>query len=95
MLSNPVSIKGHPSKGNAYPGLHNDIKRVIIDPALAGSGAGWPDWVLVSEPGFCKALAHSHWKSNSFTRNQAQEQHSLLDTVFDYIFCLGPPGKSL
>ena len=28
-----------------------------------------------------------------FTRNEAQEQHSLLDTIFDYIFDFGPPGK--
>ena len=35
------------------------------------------------------------WKSNSFTRNEAQEQHSLLDTIFDYIFDFGPPGKYL
>ena len=30
-----------------------------------------------------------------FTRNEAQEQHSLLDTIFDYIFYFGPPGKYL
>ena len=35
------------------------------------------------------------WKLNPFTRNQAQEQYSLLDTIFDYIFYLGPPGKYL
>ena len=35
------------------------------------------------------------WKYNSFTRNEAQEQHSLLDTIFDYIFYFGPPGKYL
>ena len=31
----------------------------------------------------------------SFTRNEAQEQHSLLDTIFDYIFYFGAPGKYL
>ena len=25
-------------------------------------------------------------------RNEAQEQHSLLDTIFDYIFYFGSPG---
>ena len=35
------------------------------------------------------------WKSDSFTRNEAQKQHSLLDTIFYYIFHFGPPEKSL
>ena len=35
------------------------------------------------------------WKSNSFTRNEAQEQHSLLDTIFDHIFHCVPPGQHL
>ena len=35
------------------------------------------------------------WKFIFFTRNEAQEQHSLLDTIFDYIFYFGPPGKYL
>ena len=30
-----------------------------------------------------------------FPRNEAQEQHSLLNTIFDYIFYFGPPGKYL
>ena len=30
-----------------------------------------------------------------FNRNEAQEQHSLLDTIFDNIFDFGPPGKYL
>ena len=34
------------------------------------------------------------WKSDFITRNEAQEQHSLLDTIFNYIF-LGPLGKHL
>ena len=52
-------------------------------------------WVLVSEPGFLLGFGPFPWKSNSFTRNEAQEQHSLLDTIFDYIFYFGPPGKYL
>ena len=52
-------------------------------------------WVLVSEPGFFLGLGPFPWKSNLFTRNEAQEQHSLLDTIFDYIFDFGPPGKYL
>ena len=52
-------------------------------------------WVLVSEPGFLLGFGLLPWKSNSFTRNEAQEQHSLLDTIFDYIFYFGPPGKYL
>ena len=35
------------------------------------------------------------WMSNAFTRNEAQEQHSLLDTIFDYILYFGPLGKYL
>ena len=35
------------------------------------------------------------WKYNSFTRTEAQEQPSLLDTILDYIFYLGPPGTYL
>ena len=42
-------------------------------------------WVLVSEPGFLRVLVHFLGKSNVFTRNEAQEQRSLLDTVMDYI----------
>ena len=30
-----------------------------------------------------------------FTRNEAQEQHSLLDTMFDDIFYFEPPGTYL
>ena len=33
------------------------------------------------------------WKSNLFTINEAHEQHSLLDTIFDHYFHFGPPGK--
>ena len=35
------------------------------------------------------------WRSYFFARNETQEQHSLLDTIFDYIFSFGPPGKYL
>ena len=35
------------------------------------------------------------WRYNYFTRNETQEQYSLLDTIFDYIFYFGPPGKYL
>ena len=52
-------------------------------------------WVLVSEPGFFYGFGPFPWKLNSFTRNEAQEQDSLLDTIFDYIFYFGPPGKHL
>ena len=53
------------------------------------------DWVLVSEPGFFVGFGSFPWKSNSFTRNEAQEQHSLLDTIFDFNFYFGPPVKYL
>ena len=56
---------------------------------------GTAHWVLVSEPGLFLGFGTFPWKSNSFTRNEAQEQHSLLDTIFDYIFYFGPPGKYL
>ena len=45
-------------------------------------------WVLVSEPGNFLGFDPFPWKVNSFTRNETQEQHSLLDTMFDYIFIL-------
>ena len=38
---------------------------------------------------------HISLEYDSFTRNEAQEQYSLLDTIFDYIFYFGPPGKYL
>ena len=60
--------------------------------ALHAAGAAW---VLVSEPGFLLGFGSFSWKSNYFTRNEVQEQHSLLDTIFDYIFYFGPPGKYL
>ena len=44
-------------------------------------------FALVSEPGFLLGFGSFPWKSNSFTRNEPQEQHSLLDTIFNYI-CL-------
>ena len=34
-------------------------------------------------------------KSYVFTRNEAQEQDSLLGTVFDYMFYVEPPGTHL
>ena len=52
-------------------------------------------WVLVSEPGFFEGFGSFPWKHNYFARNEAQEQPSLLDTIFDYIFYFGPPGKYL
>ena len=30
-----------------------------------------------------------------YTINEAHKQYSLLDTIFNYIFYLGPPGKHL
>ena len=35
------------------------------------------------------------WEFIGVTRNDNQEQHSLLDTVFVYIFYFEPPGKYL
>ena len=52
-------------------------------------------WVLVSEPGFLLGVGPFPWKSNSFTRNEAQEQHSPLDTMLDYILYFEPPGTHL
>ena len=56
---------------------------------------GTLDWVLVSKPRSNKKTSPFSWALNSFTRNEAQEQHSLLDTIFHYIFCFGPLGKYL
>ena len=30
-----------------------------------------------------------------YTVNEAHKQYSLLDTIFNYIFYFGPPGKHL
>ena len=35
------------------------------------------------------------WKYNLLTRNEDPRKHSILDTLFDYIFYFGPPGKHL
>ena len=35
------------------------------------------------------------WKLRFCTINEAQKQYSLLDTISNYIFYLGPPGKYL
>ena len=34
-------------------------------------------------------------KNMFYTRNEAHEQYSLLDKVFNYMCYLGPPGKHL
>ena len=52
-------------------------------------------WFLVSEPAFLRFCLISLDIYFLFARNEAQEQHSLLDTIFDYIFYFGPPGKYL
>ena len=58
-----------------------------------GKGSANSPWVLLSEPGFLLRFGPFPWKLNSFTRNEAQEQHSLLDTIFDYIFYFRPPEQ--
>ena len=35
------------------------------------------------------------WIFIFYTRNEAHKQYSLLDTIFNYMFYLGPPGKYL
>ena len=50
-------------------------------------------WVLVNEPRFLLGFGSFSWKFNSFTRNEAQDQHNPLDTIFYYIVYFGPPGK--
>ena len=34
-------------------------------------------------------------KIQIYMKIEAQEQYSLIDTLFDYIFDFGPPGKYL
>ena len=53
------------------------------------------DWVLVSEPGVFQVSVHFPGGLIFVARNEAQEQHSLLATIFDYIFYIGPAGKYL
>ena len=72
----------------------------LANPALTRPQQGHgcePNWVglLVSEPDFFFGFCSFPWKSNSFTRIEAQEQRSLLDRIFDYTFYFEPPGKYL
>ena len=64
-------------------------------PGATSGNMTFLNWLLVSEPGFFYGFCQFSWKFISFTRNEAQEQPSLLDTIFDYIFYFGPPGKYL
>ena len=51
-------------------------------------------WVLVSEPGFFKVVAH--FPGNLILVPEMKPRNnSLLDTIFDYTFYFGPPGKYL
>ena len=51
-------------------------------------------WFLASEPGLFEMLVHFPGNT-SVSRNEAQEQHSLLDTMFENILYFGPPGEHL
>ena len=62
-------------------------------PAVAEVGMAAKGWVLASEPDFVQVLVHFPGNLYFVTRNEAQKQHSLLDTIFDYIFYFGPPGS--
>ena len=35
------------------------------------------------------------WKFESYTRNEAHKQYSLVDTILNSIFYVGPPGTHL
>ena len=35
------------------------------------------------------------WKFIFYTINEAHKQYNILDTIFNYIFYFGPPGKHL
>ena len=52
-------------------------------------------WLLVSEPGFFKVLGDFGEKIKIYMKIEAQEQYSLIDTIFNYIFDFGSPGKYL
>ena len=55
-------------------------------------------WLLVSEPGFLMFVCDLGRKFKYiyiYIEIEAQEQYSLIDTIFNYIFDFGPPGKYL
>ena len=52
-------------------------------------------WFCVSEPGILKVLGDLGEKINIYMKIEAQEQYSLIDTIFNYIFDFGSPGKYL
>ena len=52
-------------------------------------------WLLVSEPGLLEVLGRFGEKNQIYIEIAAQEQYSLTDTIFHYIFDFGPPGKYL
>ena len=70
----------------------SDQAAVVESFSALGDDAKTQAWVNLD---FFKGFCSFPLKFNYFTRNEAQEQHSLLDTIFDYIFYFGPPGKHL
>ena len=53
-----------------------------------------PDWSL-SQDSRKKVCGRFPAKFRFYYINEAHKQYSLLDTIFSYIFYLGPPGKHL
>ena len=51
---------------------------------------------LVAKPGcFYIGFQQISFKIKLYTINEAHKQYSLLDTIVNYIFDFGPPGKHL
>ena len=67
----------------AHLGLYHSIKSIDTSDCWLVRMLG--KWIFGRFP----------WIFIFYTRNEAHKQYSLLDTIFNYIFCLGPPGKYL
>ena len=59
---------------------------------------GWASyfsWILVSEPGFVLCFYGFREDYHFYVGSSVHEQYSQLDTIFNYMFYFGPPGKYL
>ena len=76
---------------------HTNIMDITATPqgaAAFGHGPLWcrQDWLLVLD---FKGFGRFGENIEIYVKIEAQEQYSLIDTIIDYIFDFGPPGKCL
>ena len=73
---------------------------------IFGWPGGWQILFLTFGPPRCNydmqsmwiggmATGRFSWKSRFYTINETHKQCSLLDAIFYYMFCSGPPGKHI